>query len=245
VSADAPSDVDEFRRYQETGDRTIRNELVESYRWLAVNCARRFRNRGEPFEDLSQVAMLALVKAVERYDPNMGTRFVSFATPTVLGELRRHFRDTTWAVKAPRRIKDLSLELGWVIQTLSQELGRSPRVEEIAERANSRVEDILEAMEAGAAYRTTRLVEEGDAEHPMHARIGVDDPGFARSEVKVALRQLVVGLPPRERKIIHLRFVEGRTQSEIADEIGVSQVHVSRLLQHTLERLHIRLIGAS
>ena len=245
MSIDTHNDIEDFQRFRATGDRMLRNELVESYRWLALNCARRFRNRGEPFEDLLQVAMLAVVKAVERFDPTMGTKFVSFATPTVMGELRRHFRDTTWAVKAPRRIKDLSLELGWVIQVLSQEFGRSPRVEEIAARVNASVEDVLEAMEAGAAYRTTRLVEEGDAEHPMHARIGVDDPGFARSEVKVALRQLVIGLPPRERKIIHLRFVEGRTQAEIADEIGVSQVHVSRLLHHTLERLHVRLVAAT
>jgi RNA polymerase sigma-B factor len=237
----AAEELERFIRLRDTGDRGLRDELVESYRWLALHCARRFRHRGEPFEDLVQVAHLGILRAVERFDPDAGNRFTSFATPTVLGELRRHFRDTTWAVKAPRRLKELSIELSKIVQSLSQELGRAPRVEEIAERANTGVEEVLEALEAGAGYRTSHLVEEGDGEHPMQARLGIDDPGYARSEVRIALRQLVVKLPERERRIIHLRFVEGLTQSEIADKIGVSQVHVSRILHNTLERLQIRL----
>jgi RNA polymerase sigma-B factor len=229
-----------FEKYRTTGDRRTRNELVEAHRWVAVHCARRFNDRGEMFEDLLQVAMLGVVKSVERFDPERGTAFSTFAIPTVLGELRRHFRDATWPVKVPRRVKDLSIELSGIIQQLSHDLGRSPQVDEVAARAGASVEDVLEALEAGAAYRPAPLAGTGSGVDDGYSeeRFGVEDPEMGVSEVRVLLRKLVIDLPERERRILYLRFYEGRTQSEIAAEVGISQVHVSRLLRASLDRLH-------
>ena len=233
-----------FAAYRATGDRRIRNDLVEGHRWVAVHCARRFSDRGELYDDLLQVALLGVVKAVERYDPSLGTAFSTFAIPTVMGELRRHFRDATWPVKVPRRIKDLSIELSRIIQQLSHELGRSPRVDEVAERADASVDDVLEAMEAGAAYRPSPLPSPSNApgEGYVDERFGVDDPDLGVSEVRVLLRKLVIDLPERERRILYLRFYEGRTQTEIAEEVGISQVHVSRLLRSSLHQLQGHLL---
>jgi RNA polymerase sigma-B factor len=241
----APDDIAAaFLRYRASGDRRLRNDLVEAHRWVAVHCARRFNDRGELFEDLLQVALLGVVKSVERYDPTRGTAFSTFAIPTVLGELRRHFRDATWPVKVPRRVKDLSIELSGIIQQLSHDLGRSPRVDEVASRAGASVEDVLEAFEAGAAYRPAPLSTKapGSDDGERGERFGHDDPELGTSEVRVLLRELVVALPERERRILYLRFYEGRTQSEIAAEVGISQVHVSRLLRASLDRLHGHLV---
>jgi RNA polymerase sigma-B factor len=229
-----------FRTYRATGDRRVRNELVEGHRWVAVHCARRFSDRGEMYDDLIQVAMLGVVKAVERYDPARGTAFSTFAIPTVMGELRRHFRDATWPLKVPRRVKDLSIGLSSIIQQLSHDLGRSPQVDEVAARAGASVEDVLEALEAGAAYRPAPIPAGGTASDDgfLDERFGAEDPDLRMSEVRVLLRKLVVGLPERERRILYLRFYEGRTQSEIAEDLGISQVHVSRLLRASLDRLH-------
>jgi RNA polymerase sigma-B factor len=228
-----------FIEYRAGGDRRIRNHLVESHRWVAVHCARRFSDRGELFEDLLQVAMLGVVKSVERYDPQRGTAFSTFAIPTVLGELRRHFRDATWPVKVPRRVKDLSIELSTIVQQLAHDLGRSPRIDEIATSARSSVDDVLEALEAGAAYRPAPLPASWvSGEDGGEDRFGGDDPELGVSEMRVMLRDVVITLPARERKILYLRYFEGRTQSEIAEEVGLSQVHVSRLLKSSLDRLH-------
>jgi RNA polymerase sigma-B factor len=235
-----PDDIPRaFETYRATGDRRVRNELVEAHRWVAVHCARRFSDRGELFEDLMQVALLGVVKSVERYEPERGTAFSTFAIPTVLGELRRHFRDATWPVKVPRRVKDLSVELSGIISQLSHDLGRSPQVEEVASRAGASVEDVLEAIEAGAAYRSAPLPSAGSALEDGYSeeRFGSEDPEIGVSEVRVLLRKVVIGLPQRERQILYLRFYEGRTQSEIAAEVGISQVHVSRLLRASLDRL--------
>lgn len=235
-----------FRRYRSSGDRAQRNALVEQHRWVAVHCARRFNDRGELFEDLMQVALLGVVKSVERFDPERGTAFSTFAVPTVMGELRRHFRDATWPVKVPRRVKDLSIELSAIIQQLSHDLGRSPRVDEVAARADVSVEDVLEALEAGAAYRPAPLPGPGSTAvdgFQGDERFGTDDPELAVSEARVMLRELVVTLPVREQRILYLRFFEGRTQSEIAEEVGISQVHVSRLLRASLDRLQDHLRG--
>jgi RNA polymerase sigma-B factor len=231
-----------FRAYRETGDRRLRNQLVEAHRWVAVHCARRFSDRGELFEDLLQVALLGVVKSVQRYDPDRGTAFSTFAIPTVMGELRRHFRDATWPVKVPRRVKDLSIELSGIIQQLSHDLGRSPRVDEVAGRAGASVDDVLEALEAGAAYRSAPLAGSGvGSDEGYEERYGTEDPELGVSEVRILLRKLVIDLPERERQILYLRFYEGRTQSEIASEVGISQVHVSRLLRASLDRLQGRL----
>src|SRR3954453_21121039 len=154
--------AERFREYREKGDRRIRNELGQEHRWIAMHCARRFARRGEPLEDLLQVAQLGLLKAVERFDPSFEVQFATFAMPTVLGELRRHFRDHTWPVRVPRRIKELYLELSSCVETLGHELGRPPSVEEIADEMRSSIDDVLEAIEAGAVYRTSSLAPPSD-----------------------------------------------------------------------------------
>jgi RNA polymerase sigma-B factor len=231
-----------FVRFRDTGDRNLRNDLIEEHRWVAVHCARRFNNRGEPLDDLIQVAQLGLLKAVERFDPAVGVSFASFAIPTVLGELRRHFRDKTWAVKVPRRVKDLHVELAPAIDQLSGELGRSPRPQELASHLGVDVDAVLEALDAGAAYRTAPLTtpsssDAGSDTRTEDARLKVDDDDLLGADNRLLIRTLLHRLPDRERRILELRFYEEMSQSEIAAEVGVSQVHVSRLLRSSLSLL--------
>lgn len=232
---------DRFVEYRRTGDRRMRDELVEEHVGLAEYLARRFADRGESFDDLRQVALVGLLKAVERFEPDRGLRFSTFATPTIVGELKRHFRDRGWAVRVPRRVQELHLQLVKVVSTLSQELGRSPTPEEIAKRTGTRVEDVLEAMEAGGVYRLASLdaalANEERSSLDLSARLGEDDLEFDGVERREELSALLAHLPPRERRIVFLRFFEGLTQSEIATEIGISQMHVSRLLAKSLETL--------
>jgi RNA polymerase sigma-B factor len=237
--------LDRFADYRRTQDRATRNALVRDHQWIAVHCARRFAHRGEPMDDLIQVAQLGLLKAVERFDPSHQVVFSTFAMPTVTGELRRHFRDHTWPVRVPRRVKELYLELSSSIESLGHELGRPPRVEEIAEAMHSSTDEVLEAMEAGAAYRTTSLSppsdSDDDAERAEAAMVGDVDAELVSADARVSVRELVNELPDRERKVVYLRFFQGCTQSEIADQVGVSQVHISRILRDTLRRLRARL----
>ncbi len=227
-----------FAEYRKTGDRRLRNALVEDHRWLAEVAARRFTNRGEPLDDLLQVALLGLVKAVERFDPGFGSAFASFALPTLFGELRRHFRDTTWSVHVTRRAKELHLEMGGVVEQLTGDLGRSPLPVEVAAAMNATVDDVIQATEAGNAYRSSPLdARTGEDSGPEHAALAFDDQGLAVADARVALQQLMARLAPRERRILELRFFAERTQSEIAEEIGISQVHVSRLLRASLDQL--------
>jgi len=240
-------ELERFAEYRRTGDRTLRNALVHDHRWIAVHCARRFAHRGEPMDDLLQVAQLGLLKAVERFDPSYRVVFATYAMPTVTGELRRHFRDHTWPVRVPRRVKELYLELSACIELLGHELGRPARVDEIAEAMRTSIDHVLEAMEAGAAYRSTSLGPPGDdddTERSESVVLGEVDPELAGAEARLSLRELVRELPERERKVVYLRFFKGRTQSEIADEVGVSQVHISRILRDTLQRLGSRLGAA-
>lgn len=196
-------------------------------------------------DDLQQVAQLGLLKAVERFDPQYGVMFSTFAMPTVLGELRRHFRDHTWPLRVPRRMKDMYLELSACIEELGHDLGRPAKVEEIAEAMQASVDEVLEAMEAGAAYRTASLVSvtdaDGDQERAEGLLLGESDTELDTADTRMALRNMVRELPPRERTVVYLRFFEERTQSEIAARVGVSQVHVSRILRDTLHRLGDRL----
>jgi RNA polymerase sigma-B factor len=237
--------LEQFAEFRRTRDRSIRNALVRDHQWIAVHCARRFAHRGEPMDDLLQVAQLGLLKAVERFDPAYRVVFATFAMPTVTGELRRHFRDHTWPVRVPRRVKELYLELSANIELLGHELGRPARVDEIAEAMQASVDEVLEAMEAGAAYRSTSLAPstEGDedAERLEGAMVGEVDAALASADTRVAVRELVSELPERERTVVYLRFFKGCTQSEIAAEVGVSQVHVSRILRETLHRMGDRL----
>jgi RNA polymerase sigma-B factor len=227
-------DDDRFRLYRTTGDRTLRNELIDEHRWLAVHCAKRFANKGEPLDDLVQVALLGVLKAVERFDPDYGAAFSTFAVPTVDGELRRHFRDTTWAVHVPRRAKDLQHTLRLTVDELSHLLGRSPTVDEIAGQAGIPVEDVLQAIEAAQCYRRTPAASTGEdgSETDGLANIGDDDPGMAAAEARATVDRLLTELAPRERRI------GGLTQSQIAEQVGVSQVQVSRLLRASLRRMN-------
>jgi len=228
-----------FHTYAVTRDRSLRDDLVTAHMGLAEYLARRFTNRGEPLDDLVQVAALGLLKAVDRFDPDRGLEFSTYATPTIVGELKRHFRDKGWAVRVPRRVQELHLRLGSVVSILSQELGRSPTIGEIAHAAAVSEEEVLEAIEAGHAYRFTSLdaPSGNDDEMSLSTELGAEDQGLIDSEHRVTLSPLIAQFPPRERTILHLRFFEGLTQSEIAARLGISQMHVSRLLARALAQL--------
>ena len=239
-----PEQREELRRkfaaFAESRDSSLRDQLVEAHLGLAEYLARRFGNRGEPLDDLVQVASVGLLKAVDRFDPQRGVEFSTYATHTIVGELKRHFRDKGWAVRAPRRMQELYLRLGKIISTLSQDLGRSPTIPELAAEAQVSEEEVLEALEAGQAYRFASLdapspgEDDGDT---LGAHMGSDDAGLVDAEHRAALSPLISQLPPREQRILHYRFFEGLTQSEIASRLGISQMHVSRLLARSLAQL--------
>jgi RNA polymerase sigma-B factor len=224
-----------FSEYRRTGDRRLRNRLIEMHTDVAAQEARRFANRGEPLDDLVQVARLGVLKAVERYDPTFGVPFTAYARPTVSGELRRHFRDATWAVHVPRGLKDLHSGLGKATSELTNRLGRQPTAAELAEQMQCSVDEILEALELRSAYRPSSINaprgEDGTEVEPPDDR-DVDD--ISLSIDRVALRDLLARLPQRQRTIVYLRFFGQLSQSEIAARVGTSQVHVSRLLRVSL-----------
>jgi RNA polymerase sigma-B factor len=231
-----------FAAFAESGDRDLRDELVAAHIGLAQYLARRFANRGETLDDLTQVASIGLVKAVDRFDPARGVEFSTYATHTIVGELKRHFRDRGWAVRAPRRMQELYLRLSDVVGTLSQELGRSPTIGDLAAEVQVSEEEVLEALEAGQAYRFASL----DAGSPggadsdgdsLMARLGDDDTELDTAETRAVLAPLLATLSSRERLIVRLRFFEGLTQSEIATRLGISQMHVSRLLARSVAQL--------
>jgi RNA polymerase sigma-B factor len=231
---------EKFAELAATGDRRLRDELVEAHIGLAEYLARRFANRGEPLDDLVQVALIGLVKAVNRFDPNRGVEFSTYATHTIAGELKRHFRDKGWAVRAPRRMQELYLRLTQVVGSLGQQLGRSPTIAELAAETQVSEEEVLEALEAGQAYRFASLdVPKGGSEDgdTIGEGLGEDDPDLANAESRVVLSPLMAKLSTRQRQIIRLRFFEGLTQSEIANRLGISQMHVSRLLARSVAEL--------
>jgi RNA polymerase sigma-B factor len=232
---------EKFAEYQRTRDVALRDELVESHLGLARYLARRFEHRGESFDDLFQVASLALIKAVERYDPERGFEFTTFAVPTIVGELKRHFRDRAWAVRVPRRLQELGLLLAGSIAELTQQLGRAPSVKEVGVDLGASEEEVLEAMDASRLYRLTSLEAVAgptpDGTGPLAAALGDLDSNLANVEQQAEVAALLKGLSERERTIVVLRFYEGLTQTEIAERTGISQMHVSRLLAKTLRRL--------
>ncbi|MGH4016833.1 MAG: RNA polymerase sigma factor SigF [Pseudonocardiaceae bacterium] len=218
----------------------LRERLVAAHLPLARNIARRFSHRGEPQDDLEQVATVGLIHAVDRFEPGRGTDFLSFAVPTITGEVRRHFRDHAWAVRVPRRLKDLHVALGSAISELSQRHGRAPTASELAEHLNLPREQVLEGIEAASAYRSSSLDNLLDADSPGTALediVGQADAELDRVEFRTTLAPLLEKLPERERTILKLRFFAGMTQSQIAQHVGLSQMHVSRLLSRTLARL--------
>jgi len=229
-----------FAQYARTGDVALRDQLVMAHMGLAAYLARRFANRGQPLDDLIQVASLGLLKAVERFDPTFGIEFSTYATTTIVGELKRHLRDKGWAVRAPRRMQELYLSLSQVVDTLGQELGRSPSIAELATEVQASEEDVLEALEAGQAYRFASLDAprpDADVPDPLGARLGHEDVDLARAEERATLDPLLEQLPPRQRQVVQLRFFEGLTQSEIARRLGISQMQVSRLLTRSVSQL--------
>jgi len=230
VLADAPD--------AETREAT-RNALVELHVPLVEHCARRFMHRGEPYEDLVQVGTIGLIKAVDRFDLDRGVEFSTYATPTVIGEIKRHFRDKGWAIRVPRRLQELRMSIGAATAELSQSLGRSPTPREIADRLEVTVEDVLEGLESSNAYATMSLdAATGTDDGPSWLdSLGSDDPDIDHIEIRESLRPLIERLPRREQEILILRFFRQQTQSQIAEQVGISQMHVSRLLTRTLERL--------
>jgi RNA polymerase sigma-B factor len=237
-----PTDHEAFRQYQASADRSIRNRLIEEHRWLAVHCARRFAGKGEPLDDLIQVAMLGVLKAVERFDPDYGASFATFAVPTITGELRRHFRDTTWAVHVPRRARDLQHTVKVAVNDLSQALGRSPTADEVAEHTGVAVEEVLDALEAARCYRKTPLATPGDDDNDDVDSLGREDPALGAVDARMTVERLLRELPARERRIVELRYLSGLSQSQIGEIVGVSQVQVSRLLRASLARMNLSMI---
>lgn len=231
-------DVDPFVEYRNTGSRALRNQLVEQYRPVADRCALRFAGRGEATDDLRQVALIGLIKAVERFDPFWGVAFESYATPTIVGEVKRHFRDRTWRVSVPRRLKEMRTQVFAAIDELEQRLERSPTPDEVANRLGVDREVVLETLMANQVYRSSSL--EASREHlgdAFESRLAgpelLSDQADKRLEAMAAVQQL----GERDRQIIYWRFFEECTQSEIGERLGVGQVHVSRLLKAALARL--------
>ncbi|MEO3975833.1 RNA polymerase sigma factor SigF [Streptomyces sp. CAU 1734] len=222
----------------------LRNQLVRMHLPLVEHLARRFRNRGEPLDDLTQVATIGLIKSVDRFDPDRGVEFSTYATPTVVGEIKRHFRDKGWAVRVPRRLQELRLALTTATAELSQQHGRSPTVHELAERLGISEEEVLEGLESANAYSTLSLdVPDTDDESPAVAdTLGAEDEALEGVEYRESLKPLLEDLPPREKRILLLRFFGNMTQSQIAQEVGISQMHVSRLLARTLAQLREKLL---
>jgi RNA polymerase sigma-B factor len=232
-----------LRRYHEEGDLEARDELVMRFMPLARQLASRYRNAGEPHEDLVQVACVGLLKAVDRFEPERGAAFAKYAVPTMLGELKRHFRDKGWSVHVPRATQELVLKVSDALGKLPAKLGHSPRPRDIAEAVGAPVEDVLEAMEAATAYEATSLdaprpgSDDEDGGWSYGDSLPTDEHGYELVEIGETLRPTLEALPERERAILHLRFEQDMTQAEIAERVGVSQMHVSRLLRRSLDRL--------
>ena len=217
-----------------------RDELVHLHLPLVEHCARRFRNRGEPFEDLVQVGTIGLLKSIDRFDSDRGVEFSTYATPTIIGEIKRYFRDKGWAIRVPRRLQELRMQIGAATAELTQSLGRSPTPRELAETIGCSIEEIIEGIESSNAYSTLSLDASDDSEeggNTMLDAIGIEDENLEHVEIRESLKPLLDALEPREKKILLLRFFKNRTQTQIAEEIGVSQMHVSRLLTRTLGQL--------
>ena len=223
------------------GDELAREQLVRRFLPLARQLARRYQRGGEALDDLVQVASLGLLKAIDRFDPSRTTAFSSFAVPTILGELKRHFRDKGWSVRVPRDLQEMAVRVDRMADEMLHELGRAPTTAEIAERSGATIEQVLEAREASAAYRAVSLdrprsddEEDGDS---FAEAFGVEDPGFRLAEDAATVDRLMRALSEREREVLRLRFEEDLTQSEIGQRVGVSQMHVSRLIRQSLARL--------
>lgn len=230
-----------FRRYKEDGDMEAREQLVMSHLNLVRFLANKFKNRGEPLDDLVQVGYLGLLKAIDRFDPDRGLEFTTYATPTILGEIKRHFRDKGWSVRIPRRLQELSAKVNQATDTLTTQLQRSPTIQEIADYLDASVDEVLEAMESSSAYSSVPLEGTGSSENDdapsVIDRYGSEDNELAFTDDRLVIEEALKGFSPREREVIELRFLKGMTQIEIAEQLGISQVQVSRLLRRTLKKI--------
>jgi len=218
---------------------SCREALIHLHLPLVEHCARRFRNRGEPLEDLVQVGTIGLIKAIDRFDTERGVEFSTYATPTIIGEVKRHFRDRGWAIRVPRRLQELRLQISTTTADLTQSLGRSPKPSELADAIGCTVEEIIEGLESSNAYSTLSL-DAGNDDNETASLVdvlGIDDADLEYVELRESLKPLLDALPTREKRILMLRFFRNMTQSQIAEQIGVSQMHVSRLLTRTLAQL--------
>jgi RNA polymerase sigma-B factor len=225
----------------------LREQLISGYLPVAEHIARRFAGRGEPLEDLIQVATVGLINAVDRFEPVRGSDFFSFAVPTITGEVRRYFRDHGWSTRVPRRLKDLHIVIRGTLAELSQQLGRAPRPSEIADRLGLPIAEVIEGLQAGEAYRSSSLDEmlgSGEGKATLGEFIGGLDGELTLIDDREALRPLLAELAPRERTILALRFFRQLTQTQIAEQVGISQMHVSRVLRQTLEFLQERIANA-
>jgi RNA polymerase sigma-B factor len=240
-SARAREDRELFARYLEDQDPRAREQLVERFLPLARQLARRYQRAEEPFDDLVQVASLGLIKAIDRFDPAREVAFSSYAVPTILGELKRHFRDRTWSVRVPRDLQELALRVDRAVANLSRDLRRSPSVPEIADMVGATEEQVLEALEAAGAYRATSFdAPRGSDDDPgetLGDAYGSEEQGFDLAEDRATLDRLLNAVTPREREVLRLRFEEDLTQAEIGERIGVSQMQVSRLIRQSISRL--------
>jgi RNA polymerase sigma-B factor len=237
---EADTDLAAFRRHRSTGDRSIRNALVEANQGFAYYLAQQYVNRGIELDDLRQVAIIGLVKAVDRFDPDRGAPFATFARPFIVGEIRHFFRDTGWEVHVPRPVKEASQRVRAASESLRRRTGREPTPADVASETGLTVDEVLTALDAARVTRTRRLGVDGAASDGLEPR--QLDPGFLDVERRQLLSELLDDLDERERQIIHARFVLEQSQSEIAEAIGVSQVHVSRLIRQILARLQRRLM---
>lgn len=230
-----------FLQYKKTKDPQIRDQIIATYTNLVEYLARRFKNRGEPLEDLVQVGKIGIIKAIDRFDIERQVEFTTYATPTIIGELKRYFRDKSWAVRVPRRLQELNFQINKLTGTLTQKLGRSPTIAEIAHYLGVSQEDVIEAIQMGEAYSFVSLEgtsnEDEEKSFSLLEYIGQEDKELANLEDRASLMSALSGLNRREQQIIYLRFFKGLTQTEIASRLGISQMHVSRILRDTLQNL--------
>jgi RNA polymerase sigma-B factor len=236
------SDKELLRRYHEEGDLSAREQLIEQYMSLVRSLARRYSYRGEQLEDLVQIGTIGLIKAIDRFDVNRGVELTTYATPNIIGEIKRHFRDRGWSVRVPRGLQELNVQLSRLLEQLTVQLSRSPTISELAKAAGVDEEDVLEALESGRAYTSLSLSsgsgggDDDDDVDPLES-IGIEEHQYEVSEDRAVLAPGFRILDQRERTILRLRFFDGLTQSQIAQQIGISQMHVSRLIRRSLEKI--------
>jgi RNA polymerase sigma-B factor len=239
----ADEDRELLRRYHESGDITAREALVERHLPLVRSLARRYAGRGESLEDIEQVGAIGLIKAIDRYELDRDVALTTYATPNVVGEIKRHFRDRGWAIRIPRALQELNVKMSGALERLTADLGRSPTITELATELDATPEQVLEAMEAGSAYSPVSLSAgpQADEDLDLMEVIGHEDVEFARTDERASLEPALDALPDREREILRMRFEEGMTQTQIAERVGLSQMHVSRLIRKSLERMRATL----